>query len=324
MSTALPAASVAHAAMLADHMMRLRTKICLLFAASSLVAQGAQVISQRCAVSTYAEIWPSPMTSILARDADSLENQVIGDQTLACSSQTNFQTLSLFAGSDLMFRRTNILGSEVFWIESDCSMQSGGDLLTVNTSLVTKASASASVSFQLQSDTPFRYSIVTSGQSPPVLPNWGTITIRNASSHPILEMDWDSTMGNLPQGQGSLPAGVYQVEFWHIAQAEGDISPTMQNPISGTAGTVLSLTVTPEASTPTPPPVLHLRRGSGDVLLLKMTGLQPGTFYFIERSEEFVPGLSPVVANFIAGGTNAVWADNIYRNVQKMFYRLRY
>lgn len=305
-------------------MIRLRTKICFLLIVSGAMAQGAQVISQRCAVATYAEFWPSPMNSILARDDDSLENQMIGDQTVACSSQTNLQTLSLFAGSNLVFRRTNSLGSEVLWIESDFSMQSGGDPLTVNTDLVTKASASASVSFQLQSDTPFRYSIATSGQSPPVLPNWGAIIIRTASSHPILEMDWDSTMGNLPQGQGNLPAGVYQVEFWNIAQAEGDISPTMQNPIGGAAGTTLSLTVTPEASTIPPPAVLHLGRGSGDVVLLEMTSLQPGTFYFIERSADMTPGLWPIVANFIAGGTNAVWADSLSHEAQKMFYRLRY
>jgi len=263
------------------------------------------------------------MTSVLGRDDDFLENQVIGDQTVDCSSQSNFQTLSLLAGSNLVFRRTNSLGSQVFWIESDFNMQSGGDLLT-NTNLITKASASASVSLQLRSDTPFRYSIVTSSQSPPVLPNWGTIIIRTASSHPILEMDWDSTMGNLPQGQGNLPAGVYQVEFWNGALAQGDYSPTMQNPIGGAGGTTLSLTVTPEASSPPPPPVLHLRQGSSDLIQLQMTALQPGRFYFIERNEGMNPGLWPIVANFIAGGTNAVWADSLNLGVQKMFYRLRY
>src|SRR6185369_3155751 len=110
--------------------MRLRITTCCLLIASAAIAQDAQVISQRCAVSTYSEIWPSPMTSVLGRDDDFLENQVIGDQTVDCSSQSNFQTLSLLAGSNLVFRRTNSLGSQVFWIESDFNMQSGGDLLT--------------------------------------------------------------------------------------------------------------------------------------------------------------------------------------------------
>src|SRR6266566_7220759 len=113
-------------------MMRLRIRICFLLIASAFVAQGAQVISQRCAVSTFAEIWPSPMTGILARDEDSLENQGIGDQTLGCSSQTNFETVSLATHSDLAFRRTNRLGSEVFSIESDFTMRSEGDLLTLD------------------------------------------------------------------------------------------------------------------------------------------------------------------------------------------------
>lgn len=264
------------------------------------------------------------MASFLARDEDSLENQAIEDQTLSCSSQTNFQTLSLFAGSDLAFRHTNSLGAEAFVIDSDFTMQSGGDLQTVSTNLITKAFASASVSFQLRSDMPFRYSIAVSNQSPPALPGWGFLAIRTASSHLVLEMDWDSTEGNSPQSQGNLPAGIYQVEFWSIAQAQGNIGPTIQNPIAGTARTALSLTVAPEPSTQTFAPMLHLRRGSGEVVLLEMTDLQPDTFYFIERSEEMTPELWPIVESFIAGGTNAVWADSLNHQAQSVFYRLRY
>lgn len=71
-------------------------------------------------------------------------------------------------------------------------------------------------------------------------------------------------------------------------------------------------------------PMLHLRRGSREVVLLEMTDLQPDTFYFIERSEEMTPELWPIVESFIAGGTNAVWADSLNHQAQSVFYRLRY
>jgi hypothetical protein len=263
------------------------------------------------------------MTSVLAHDDDSAENQVVGDQTVSCSSQTNFQTVSLFTGSSSSFHRTNNAGTDVFVIETAFNMHTDGDLASVSASLITKTLATADVSFQLQSDTPFRYSITTSAQLPAVLPNSGYV-IMSGNNQSILKMDWNSTTGNLPQGQGNLPAGVYQVEVWSFAQNEGEIDPIIQNPIVGTAGTTVTLAITPGVSTPQPAPTLRLRRGPGDTLLLQMADLHPGTFYFIEKSDALAPGLWPIVSNFIAAGTNAVWVDNIDFNQQRIFYRLRY
>ena len=55
-----------------------------------------------------------------------------------------------------------------------------------------------------------------------------------------------------------------------------------------------------------------------------MMNLQPGTFYFIERAEELTPGLWGIVANFIAGGTNAIYFDTVNPAARTVFYRLRY
>jgi hypothetical protein len=289
----------------------------------ALATEGAEVLFQRCLASTSVEIWPSPATNVLARDEDLVEDQVVGDQRVACSSQADFQTLSLFALSELAFRHTNSLGDQLFVIESDLNVQSEGDLDTVSAEFVTKASCSASAQFRLQSDTPFHYTITISNQSPALSPNYGGITIRTAGGHSVLDLAWDSGMGNSPQAQGNLPAGLYDVAFGDATYPVGGLSPTMQNLINGTAKTVLSFTVTAQPVAPTTP-VLNLRRAEGDLVLLEMTNLRPGTFYFIERNDAIVPGSWDVVANFIAGGTNAIWGDAFDQNAGKVFYRLRY
>jgi hypothetical protein len=266
------------------------------------------------------------MTSFIVRDEDAIENQTIGDQAVNCSSEASFHALSLFAGSEVVFRRTNSLPGETLFIESDFTMQTSGDLPTLSTNLITKAFGSASVSFQLQSDIPFRYSIAASGQNPPVVPLLGGIIIRTASSSPILAMDWGSAAGNsLPQEhQGNLAAGIYQVEFWDIAQSQGETAPGFQNPIGGTAGTTLSLAIIPDSSTPAPAPLLRMRAVGSEMVQLEMSGLQPGTFYFIRRSDGLVPEPWSIFANFIAGGTDATITDTVGPNLQGMFYRLQY
>jgi hypothetical protein len=292
--------------------------------ALGLAANAAQIVSQRCLVANFAGIWPSPMTAVLDRDEASRESQDVGDTSLMCESEASFQEVRLVARSELLFHGTNTLANGQWWIECSFSMQSHGDVLTVDTNLITKSFAWTTASLQIQSDTPFRYDIATEDQSPGSLPIRGVISIRTASGHPVLELDWDSTTGSLPQSHGRLAPGVYQVEFFSAVDAEGDIGPTMLNPIAGAAQAATSLTVTAEQPSANVLASLHIRQLGDGHVLLDMTALEPGTMYFIERNEKLTPEAWPIVANFTAGGTNAVWTDSVQSSAQSVFYRLRH
>jgi hypothetical protein len=292
--------------------------------ASPFVACGVEVISQQIDLSTSAQVWPTVSPFTPATDQDSRQNQGAGDRALESSSAARMGAVAVFSEGDVILRRTNTESADVFWMESDFRMRSEADILTASSHVNTKGLASTSVSFQFRSDRSFQYRVVTSGQPLPGLPGASTITLRAANGQPVVEMTWTASTGDSGESQGTLPPGVYQVQFSSSATADGTVAPTLVNPISGAVRASVALTLTPNDSNPPQRAAVRLRRGSGDAVLLEMTDLQGGTQYFIERSEELTPELWQIAANFTAAGTNAVWTENLNRNAQKVFYRLRY
>ena len=75
--------------------------------------QALTLTSQRCAVNTWAEVSPVPVTTRYV-DVDSAEDQTLTNQSQSCLSSTNFGFTSLTAQATVDFQRTNILTATEF------------------------------------------------------------------------------------------------------------------------------------------------------------------------------------------------------------------
>jgi hypothetical protein len=302
--------------------MRLGILILSLSLASPATCSSAEVFSQQLELITSAQVSPgSGGPSSL--DQDSRQNQGPGDRALTSTSQASLDGIAVHTEAHLILRRTNTAASTVFWMENEFDMHSEGQLLTTNTSYFPRASASSAITFQFGSETPFHYSITTSGQPFPALPASGGFSLRTANGNAIVDMTWFSGTDNQSQSEGNLPPGFYQVRYFNSATTDGSITPNFINHIGGAAHNSVAFTVTPTGSIPDSTATLQLRRGPANSVVLEMTNLQPGTHYSIERAE----GLNQfwqAITSFTAAGTAATWTEPQNQNSQTVFYRLRF
>jgi hypothetical protein len=278
------------------------------------------VTSQRCAVNTWAEVSPVPVTTQYV-DVDSAENQAFTNQSQSCLSSTNFGLTSLTAQATVDFHRTNVLTATEFRLAHRLQMQSQSQP-PVESELRLRGFAAAEVSFRIEVSTPVTYQISGTNQLSPVLPGSGSFSIAR-STLPVVALTWNPGIQGFPQAQGHLPVGIYDIQFSEHALAEGAVFPGFENLVGGTAGTGLTLTFTPEIGESPPRPVVQISK-AGDRVQLTMTNLQPGSFYFIRRGTDLADQPWSVVANFIAGSSTASWSEAIQPSAAQVFYRLQY
>lgn len=293
-----------------------------MFLASVAEAYGIEVLSQRFELSTVAQVVPvqGPYQS---EERDSRINQGIGDRMVRSEARTSQDGAIAFAEMEATLRRTNIVGGETFWLESDLAIGSEDLLVTVETQIVTRASAAMSLDLQVHSATAFQYHVVKSGEASPTAPGGGGFSIRSAYGVAILEINWGHNDSS-NESQGSLPPGTYTIRFFNSSSADGIVSPTLVNHISGRGHTSVAVTFRPGGSVPQSAPTLKLSRGARNSVMLEMTNLQPGTNYTIERAEAIDAQFWEYVTNFSSGGTEATWTDLMRENTQSTFYRIRF
>jgi hypothetical protein len=285
--------------------------------------QAAEVVSQRGLVANFAEIWPSPMTSLLDRDENSLEIQDPGDRELACESHASALDVAVSVRSQLLIRHSVSPTSGAVEVESSFSLTSQGELPTVDTNLTTKAFAWATAWIRIDSDTPYRFALNPPDPPPTSLPLWGVIRVRAANGSQVLELAWSSATASATRSDGSLGPGLYEFEFFTAVEAQGTVSPWLLNPINGSAQALTRLTLFADSSVSTPPPRLDLRREVSGRVLLDLLNLKPGGHYIVERTDVLPSGEWLALGGLTAAGTNAVWVDVVNVESQAMFYRLR-
>lgn len=277
--------------------------------------------SQRCAVNTWAETSPVPVTTQYM-DVDSAEGQTLTNQSQTCLSSSSFSSTALTAQATVDFQRTNLLTATEFRFAHRFEMQSQS-LQPVASEVRLRGFAAAEVSFQIQVSTPVTYQIIGTNQTNPVLPGNGSFSIARVGNQAVVALTWRSEVQGIPQAQGYLPAGNYDIRFSQYSLAEGAVLPTFENLVGGIAGSGLTLIMTPEIIEPLPRPVLQISK-VGDRAQLTMTRLQPGTHYFIRRGTDLTDQPWSVVANFTAGSSTATWSEAIQFGDPQVFYRLQY
>ncbi|HUS34345.1 MAG TPA: hypothetical protein VM680_03235 [Verrucomicrobiae bacterium] len=262
---------------------------------------------------------PSPNPVALDTDSANSNNLGGGDLAASCASQTNYATSALSAASNVrVVVVTNISGSFVYTVETDVSTRSESQPSSVTLRL--KSSATVHVFLQLKSPTAFVYKLAWTPNPVSQVADQ-TISIRTDAGHTVFSAGFIGSIADLPEAQGKLAAGVYQIDYWTTVQGEGAVYSGFVNDIQRWANATLSLTITPELI-PTEMPILKLRPGTEDTVILEMTNLEPGVFYFIARNQTLIPWTNSIFANFIAGGTNATLIDTVYRDQPAFFYRV--
>lgn len=283
---------------------------------------GVEVVWQRFELNTLAQVAPAH-GSFPSEDRDSRFNQGIGDRLLESEAATSQMGVAAFSEATAALRQTNSATGETFWMESELTIESDDVLATVDTQIVTRASASMSLEIQIQSETLFEYHVVKSGGASPSAPGSGGFNIRNVNGVTVLDLGW-AFNDNSHQSQGSLPAGSYLIRFFNVASADGSVTPTFVNHISGRVSTSVAVTFRPGGSAPQAAPTLTLLRGAGNSIVLEITNLQPGINYTIERRDSMDTQFWEYLTNFVAAGPESLWTDTMRENTQTTFYRIRY
>jgi hypothetical protein len=278
------------------------------------------ITSQRCAVNTWAEVSPLPRTSQYM-DVDAAEGQTITNQSQSCLSSTNFGLTSLSAQATVDFQQTNILTATEFRFAHRFQMQSESQP-PVGSGLSLRGFAAVDVTFRVTLTTPVSYQISGTNQSGPVLRGNGAFSIAQ-NTLPIVGLTWRTGIQGIPQAQGLLPVGTYDISFSDYALAEGNLFTGFENLVGGTGGAALTLTFTPEIGPAPLRPVLQIAK-VGERVQLTMTNLQPGTHYFVRRGTDLTVQPWSVVANFTAGSSTVSWSEPIQSSDAQVFYRLQY
>jgi len=278
------------------------------------------ITSQRCAVNTWAEVSPIPQTTQYV-DVDAAEGQTITNQSQSCLSSTNFGLTSLVAQAAVDFQRTNILTATEFRFAHRFQMQSESQP-PVGSGLRLRGFAAVEVSFRVEVTTPVSYQISGTNQAGTVLPGNGSFSIAQ-STLPVVGLTWRTGTQGIPQAQGNLPVGIYDIRFAENTLTEGEVFPVFENLVGGTGGAALTLSFTPEIGPAPLRPVLQIAK-VGERVQLTMTNLQPGTHYFVRRGTDLTDQPWSVVANFTAGNSTASWSEPIQSSDAQVFYRLQY
>lgn len=280
-----------------------------------------ELLWQRFELSSVAQV-ASAQGTFVSEDRDSRANQGTGDRVLRSEAATSQDGVAAFAEVEASLRQTNSVTGETFWMESDLAIGSSDTLTTVQTQIVTRASASMAFEMQIRSETPFQYEVVEMGGAAPSAPGSGGFEIRTASGFMVLDIRW-AFNDSSHQSQGSLPAGTYLMRLFNATSADGSVTPMFVNHIAGRASTAVAVTFRSGGSVPQPAPTLNLVRGAGNSVVLEMANLQPGINYTIERQNSMNTQFWEYVTNFVAAGSEAFWSDTL-RDDQTTFYRIRY
>lgn len=279
-----------------------------------------EILGHSADVGTNTIISEDPSPNPVASDTDFANSNNVGGDDLAasCASQTNYATSVLSAASNVRVVVTNKSGSFVYTVETDVSTRSESQPSLV--ALRLKSSATVHVFLHLKSPTAFAYKLAWTPNSLSQIADQ-TISIRTDAGYTVFTAGFIGSIADVPQAVGKLAAGVYQIDYWTTVQGEGSVYSAFVNDIQRWANALLSLTITPE---PVPPqaPTLQLRPGTNDTVVLDITNLEPGVFYFIGRNQTIAPWTNSIFANFIAGGTNATLIDKIYRDQPAFFYKV--
>jgi hypothetical protein len=301
--------------------MKIRLVVLLSLFVLERSVRSVEILEHSADVGTNTIIAEDPSPNPVALDTDSVNSNNLGGGDLAasCASQTNYATSALSAASNVrVVVATNISGSFVYTVETDVSTRSESQPSSV--ALRLKSSATVHVFLHLKSPTAFVYKLAWTPNPVSQVADQ-TISIRTDAGHTVFSAGFIGSIADLPEAEGKLAAGVYQIDYWTTVQGEGSVYSAFVSDIQRWANAMLSLTITPE---PAPPqtPILQLRPGTNDTVVLQMSNLEPGVFYFIGRNQTIAPWTNGIFANFIAGGTNATLIDQIYRDQPAFFYKV--